>query len=69
MSLTNPTKRDTLLTSPTDNGDNMSKTEIYRQQLRQLRSNFYAKDKPTFQEMMEFAQEEIYLVKKMSGKF
>jgi len=47
----------------------MSKTEIYRQLLRQLRSNFYAKDKPTFQEMMEFAQEEIYLVKKMNGKF
>ena len=47
----------------------MNKTEMYRQQLRQLRSNFYAKDKPTIQEMMEFAQEEIYLVKKMNGKF
>tara|TARA_R100001510_G_C7653992_1_gene212519 strand:+ start:1819 stop:1962 length:144 start_codon:yes stop_codon:yes gene_type:complete len=47
----------------------MNKTEMYRQQLRQLRSNFYAKDNPTIQEMMEFAQEEIYLVKKMSGKF
>ena len=46
----------------------MNKTEMYRQQLRQLRSN-YAKDKPTFQEIMEFAQEEIYLVKKMNGKF
>jgi hypothetical protein len=69
MSLTKSTQRDTLLTSPTDTGDKMSKTEIYRQQLRQLRSNFYAKDKPTFHEMMEFAQEEIYLVKKMSGKF
>ena len=50
-------------------GDNMNKTEMYRQQLRQLRSNFYAKDNPTIQEMMEFAQEEIYLVKKMNGKF
>lgn len=47
----------------------MNKTEMYRQQLRQLRSNFYAKDKPTIQEMMEFAQEEAYLVKKMNGKF
>ena len=47
----------------------MNKAEMYRQQLRQLRSNFYAKDNPTIQEMMEFAQEEIYLVKKMNGKF
>ena len=50
-------------------GEPMNKTEMYRQQLRQLRSNFYAKDNHTIQEMMEFAQEEIYLVKKMSGKF
>ena len=63
---TEPYKR--IVPTQTD-GTKMNKTEMYRQQLRQLRSNFYAKDKPTIQEMMEFAQEEIYLVKKMSGKF
>ena len=62
-------EQDTLLTSPTETESIMNKTEMYIQQLRQLRSNFYAKDKPTIQEMMEFAQEEAYLVKKMNGKF
>ncbi len=44
-------------------------TEAYRQQLRNLRKEFYSKDKPTIKEIMEFSQQEIYLVKKMSGKF
>ena len=47
----------------------MSKTEAYRQQLRNLRKEFYSKANPTIKEIVEFAQEEIYLVKKMSGKF
>jgi len=47
----------------------MSKTETYRQQLRNLRKGFYSKGNPTIKEIMEFSVEEIYLVKKMSGKF
>jgi hypothetical protein len=47
----------------------MSKTETYRKQLRNLRKGFYSKGNPTIKEIMEFSVEEIYLVKKMSGKF
>tara|TARA_R110002072_G_scaffold39872_1_gene113830 strand:- start:3 stop:146 length:144 start_codon:yes stop_codon:yes gene_type:complete len=47
----------------------MSKTETYRQQLRNLRKEFRTNRNPTIKEIMEFSVEEIYLVKKMSGKF
>ena len=47
----------------------MSKTETYRQQLRNLRKEFRTIRNPTIKEIMEFSVEEIYLVKKMSGKF
>tara|TARA_R110001583_G_scaffold38139_5_gene123222 strand:+ start:339 stop:482 length:144 start_codon:yes stop_codon:yes gene_type:complete len=47
----------------------MSKTETYRQQLRNLRKEFRTNRNPTIKEIMEFSVEEVYLVKKMSGKF
>jgi hypothetical protein len=47
----------------------MSKTETYRQQLRNLRKEFRTNRNPTIKEIMEFSVEEIYLVKKLIGTF
>tara|TARA_Y100000593_G_scaffold93268_1_gene187508 strand:+ start:2219 stop:2365 length:147 start_codon:yes stop_codon:yes gene_type:complete len=48
----------------------MNKTEKYRQQLKALREAFYSRTtRPSIKEIMEFGNKEIYLVKKMNGKW